>query len=164
MAVFTSLDELRAAVDTDLGHSAWVPVTQGRIDAFADCTEDRQWIHIDPERAAEGPFGVPIAHGYLTLSLLAPCIDELLRVENATSVVNYGLDRVRFPAPVPAGSRVRGHARVVSVDDVPGGVQVALDINVECEGVDKPVCVARSLTRFLGDAPAFTPVRGHGGG
>ncbi|MGO4205207.1 MaoC family dehydratase [Rhodococcus sp. TAF43] len=116
MAVFTSLDELRSAVGTDLGASDWVTVSQNRIDTFADCTEDRQWIHIDPVRAADGPFGGPIAHGYLTLSLLSRFFDDLIRVENVTAAVNYGLDRVRFPSPVPGGSRVRGHARVASVE------------------------------------------------
>ncbi|MGF7125162.1 MULTISPECIES: MaoC family dehydratase [unclassified Rhodococcus (in: high G+C Gram-positive bacteria)] len=149
MAVFTSLDELRSAVGTDLGASDWVTVSQNRIDTFADCTEDRQWIHIDPVRAADGPFGGPIAHGYLTLSLLSRFFDDLIRVENVTAAVNYGLDRVRFPSPVPGGSRVRGHARVASVDDVPGGVQVALDVSVECDRACKPVCVARSLARYL---------------
>ncbi|WP_228000400.1 MaoC family dehydratase [Nocardia australiensis] len=151
MAVFASIDELRSAAGTDLGSSEWVLVTQDRIDTFADCTEDRQWIHIDPRRAAEGPFGAPIAHGYLTLSLLSRFFEELLRVENVAAAVNYGLDRVRFPAPVPAGSRVRGHVRVASVDDVPGGVQVALDVSVECDAAGKPVCVARSLARYLVD-------------
>ncbi|RDI35534.1 acyl dehydratase [Rhodococcus sp. AG1013] len=149
MAVFTSLDELRSAVGTDLGASDWVTVSQNRIDTFADCTEDRQWIHIDPVRAADGPFGGPIAHGYLTLSLLSRFFDDLIRVENVTAAVNYGLDRVRFPSPVPGGARVRGHARVASVADIPGGVQVALDVSVECDRADKPVCVARSLARYL---------------
>ena len=152
MAVFASLDELRSAVDTDLGTSDWITVTQARIDAFAECPEDRQWIHVDPVRAADGPFGGPIAHGYLTLSLLSRILDDLVRVENVAAAVNYGLDRVRFPAPVPAGARVRGHGRIVSVDEIPGGVQAAIEITVECEGASKPVCVAVSLARFLAEA------------
>ncbi|MCT2030971.1 MaoC family dehydratase [Dietzia cinnamea] len=151
MAVFASLDELRAAVGTELGASNWVPITQHRIDAFADCTEDRQWIHIDSARAAIGPFAGPIAHGYLTLSLISRFLEDLVRVENVNAAVNYGLDRVRFPAPVPVDSRLRGRARIAVVDDVIGGVQVAFDIAVESDSSEKPVCVARSLTRYLGD-------------
>lgn len=153
MAVFASVDELRSATGTDLGVSDWITVTQDRIDTFAECTEDRQWIHTDPVRAADGPFGGPIAHGYLTLSLLSRFIDDLVRVEHVAAAVNYGLDRVRFPAPVPAGARVRGHGTIASVDEIPGGVQVGLEITVECEGASKPVCVAVSLARFLAEAP-----------
>ena len=149
MAVFSSLDELRAAVGADLGHSDWVTVSQNRIDTFAECTEDQQWIHIDPVRAADGPFGGPIAHGYLTLSLLPRFFDDLIRVENVTAAINYGLDRVRFPSPVPAGSRVRGQTRIAAVDDVSGGVQVAFEVTVECDGTTKPACVARMLARYL---------------
>ncbi|GAB2655737.1 MaoC family dehydratase [Prescottella soli] len=151
MTVFASVDALRSAAGTDLGTSDWVTVTQERIDAFAECTEDRQWIHTDPVRAANGPFGGPIAHGYLTLSLLSRFLEDLVRVENVAAAVNYGLDRVRFPAPVPAGARVRGHGRIASVDEIPGGVQLGLEITVECEGVGKPVCVALSLARFLAE-------------
>lgn len=149
MVVFASLDELRAAVGTEVGSSSWVPITQHRIDTFADCTEDRQWIHVDPVRAADGPFGAPIAHGYLTLSLLSQFFEDLIRVENVNTAINYGLDRVRFPAPVPAGSHVRGTVSVVSVDAIADGVQVAFDVLVQCDKTDKPVCVARSLTRYL---------------
>lgn len=149
MAVFTSLDELRSAVGKDLGTSDWITVTQDRIDVFAECTEDRQWIHVDRVRAANGPFGGPIAHGYLTLSLLSRFLEDLVQVEDVATAVNYGLDRVRFPAPVPAGARVRARGRIASIDEVPGGVQVAIDVTVECDGVLKPVCFARSLTRFL---------------
>lgn len=149
MATFTSLKDVRAAVGADLGTSDWVVVAQDRIDMFAECTEDRQWIHTDPERAAAGPFGGPIAHGYLTLSLLSRFLEDLVRVENVNASVNYGLDRVRFPSPVPANSRVRGHGRIASVDEVPGGVQVTFDLTVEGEGMAKPVCVARTLARYL---------------
>ncbi|RVW10771.1 MaoC family dehydratase [Prescottella agglutinans] len=151
MTVFASVDELRSAVGTDLGTSDWITVTQDRIDTFAECTEDRQWIHVDPVRAADGPFGGPIAHGYLTLSLLSRFLEDLVQVEKVSAAVNYGLDRVRFPAPVAAGGRVRGHGRVVSVDEIPAGVQAAFEISVECEGVGKPVCVAVSLARFLAE-------------
>lgn len=146
---FGSLDELRTAAGTDLGTSDWVSVTQDRIDTFAECTEDRQWIHTDPVRAAEGPFGGTIGHGYLTLSLLSRFLEDIIRVENVTAAVNYGLDRVRFPAPVPAGARVRAHGKLTAVDEVPGGVQVLLKVTVECEGAAKPVCIAETLARFL---------------
>ncbi|WP_328552460.1 MULTISPECIES: MaoC family dehydratase [unclassified Streptomyces] len=142
------LDELRKLAGGDLGTSEWTEVTQQRIDTFADATGDHQWIHTDPARAAEGPFGAPIAHGYLTLSLFIPLFTELLEVEGVTTKVNYGLDKVRFPAPVKAGSRIRLVARLASVDDVPGGVQIAVDGTVEIEGGGKPAAVLRSLSRF----------------
>ncbi|WP_315770710.1 MaoC family dehydratase [Rhodococcoides kroppenstedtii] len=148
MAVFENLDQLRSAVGQELGYSDWLRIDQGRIDTFANCTEDRQWIHTDPVRAKDGPFGGPVAHGYLTLSLLSHFLEQLVEVQNISAAVNYGLDKVRFPAPVLAGSRVRGAARIVAVDDVPGGVQILLEVTVECEGSEKPVCVARSLARY----------------
>lgn len=140
------IDELQPGLD--LGPSRWLEVPQERIDAFAEATDDRQWIHVDPERAAAGPFGTTIAHGYLTLSLLVPMAYELMPVEDARLVVNYGLDRVRFPAPVPAGSRVRGRLRVGESTDVDGGVQVAVAATVEREGSEKPVCAADFLFRL----------------
>ena len=140
------IDDLRPGLE--LGPSGWIDVTQERIDAFADATEDRQWIHVDPERAAEGPFGTTVAHGYLTLSLLVPITYELLPVEDARLAVNYGLGRVRFPAPVPAGSRVRGRLRVAGTSEVAGGVQVELAAVVEREGLEKPVCAAEVLVRL----------------
>ncbi|SDD15964.1 MaoC family dehydratase [Rhodococcus tukisamuensis] len=151
MAVFGSIEELRGAAGTDLGTSGWTTISQDRIDAFGECTEDRQWIHVDPVRAAAGPFGGPIAHGYLTLSLVSVFLEDLIAVRGVRAAVNYGLDKVRFPAPVPAGARVRGHGRVLSVEEVPGGVQVALGLTVECDAQDKPVCVAQSLARYLAD-------------
>jgi acyl dehydratase len=126
----------------ELGPSRWFEVTQERIDAFADATDDHQWIHTDPARAAEGPFGTAIAHGYLTLSLLVPMAYELMPVEDARLTVNYGLNRVRFPAPVPAGSRIRGRLRVESVEESEGGYRVTVGAVVEREGADKPVCAA----------------------
>ncbi|MEV8019097.1 MaoC family dehydratase [Streptomyces sp. NPDC086554] len=142
------LDELKKLAGSDLGASSWIEITQERINTFADATGDHQWIHTDPERAAQGPFGAPIAHGYLTLSLFIPFFTELLDVQGVTTKVNYGLDKVRFPAPVPAGSRIRLVARLASVDEVSGGVQIAVDGTVEIEGAAKPACVLRSLSRF----------------
>jgi acyl dehydratase len=141
-----TIDELRPGLE--LGPSSWVDVTQERIDAFAEATGDRQWIHVDRERAAAGPFGSTIAHGHLTLSLLAPVASELLPVEEARLVVNYGLDRVRFPAPVPAGSRVRARFRVAGVRELDGGVQATVEATVEREGGEKPVCVAGLVLRL----------------
>ena len=131
-------------VGAELGPTGWIEVTQERIDAFAAATEDPQWIHLDRERAAAGPFGTTIAHGYLTLSLCAPMLYELLPTSGALSV-NYGADRVRFPAPVPSGSRVRGRFRVTSVESTPSGERATIEATVECDGVEKPVCVAQLL-------------------
>ncbi|MER7837826.1 MaoC family dehydratase [Streptomyces sp. NPDC096040] len=142
------LDELKKLAGSDLGTSDWIEVTQDRIDTFADATGDHQWIHVDPERAAEGPFGAPIAHGYLTLSLFIPLFTELLDVQGVTTKVNYGLNKVRFPSPVKAGSRIRLAARLAEVEDVPGGVQIAVDGTIEIEGGTKPAAVLRSLSRF----------------
>ncbi|RLU83673.1 enoyl-CoA hydratase [Streptomyces griseocarneus] len=142
------LDGLRKLAGSELGTSAWTDVTQERIDTFADATDDHQWIHTDPARAADGPFGAPIAHGHLTLSLFIPLFTGLLDVRGVTTKVNYGLDKVRFPAPVKAGSRIRLAARLASVEDVPGGVQIAVDGTIEIEGSTKPACVLRSLSRF----------------
>ncbi|MFC9913272.1 MaoC family dehydratase [Streptomyces sp. NPDC059862] len=142
------LDELRKLAGSDLGTSEWITVSQERINGFADATGDHQWIHTDPERAKEGPFGGPIAHGYLTLSLFIPLFTELLDVEGVTTKVNYGLNKVRFPAPVPAGSRIRLVARLAEVDDVPGGAQITVDGTIEIEGGAKPACVLQSVTRF----------------
>jgi acyl dehydratase len=135
----------------ELGPTGWLEVTQERIDAFADATEDHQWIHVDPERAAAGPFGTTIAHGYLTLSLCAPLLSDVLkRVESSGMSINYGTNKVRFPAPVPAGSRIRARVTVASVEDVPGGEQAVLHTEIEREGGDKPVCVADLVIRRLG--------------
>ena len=131
----------------ELGTSGWHEVDQARIDAFADATGDHQWIHVDRERAATGPFGTTIAHGFLTLSLLSMLMGEVVRVD-ARMAVNYGLNRLRFPAPVPAGSRVRARVAVREASPVEGGVQVVYDAHVEREGGDKPVCVAETVTRY----------------
>ncbi|MEU3243887.1 MULTISPECIES: MaoC family dehydratase [unclassified Streptomyces] len=145
---FATVDELRAAVGEQLGYSDWVEIDQKRIDLFAEATGDHQWIHVDPERAASGPFGTTIAHGYLTLSLLPLFGPQLLSVEGVQMGVNYGTNKVRFPAPVPVGSRLRATAKVTGVDDVAGGVQVSVAFTVERDGGDKPVCVAESVSRY----------------
>ncbi|MFF2524244.1 MaoC family dehydratase [Streptomyces liangshanensis] len=146
--IFTSAEELRAGVGEQLGHSDWLEIDQKRIDLFADATGDHQWIHVDPVRAAAGPFGTTIAHGYLTLSLLPVFVPQIIAVENVTMGVNYGTDKVRFPAPVPVGSRLRASAVLRSVEEAGGGVQVTALVTVEREGGTKPVCVAESVSRY----------------
>ncbi|MBO3736787.1 MaoC family dehydratase [Actinoplanes flavus] len=142
------LDGLKSLAGKDLGRSAWLEITQERVNTFADATGDHQWIHVDVEKAKKGPFGAPIAHGYLTLSLVIPLFGDLLVVDGITMGVNYGLEKVRFPSPVQVGSRIRLAATVVSVDDVAGnGVQSVFDFTVEVEGQDKPACVARPVYR-----------------
>ncbi|MHC5263309.1 MaoC family dehydratase [Streptomyces sp. UC4497] len=134
---------------TDLGTSDWLEITQDRINTFADATGDHQWIHVDPARAAEGPFGAPIAHGYLTLSLFIPLFTDLLDVQGVTTKVNYGLNKVRFPSPVKAGSRIRLSARVASVEEVSGdGAQITIDGTIEIEATPKPAAVLQSVSRF----------------
>jgi acyl dehydratase len=130
-----------------LGTTEWREMMQDRVDLFADATDDHYYIHTDPERAAQGRFGTTIAHGYLTLSLVVPAINELLTVEGVATSVNYGLERVRFPAPVPVGSRVRGRFDVVSVDEAEWGAQVTMTATIERDGGDKPVCVAEVVFR-----------------
>jgi acyl dehydratase len=127
-------------VGVELGPTSWLEVTQERIDAFAAATDDPQWIHTDAERAAAGPFGTTVAHGFLTLSLCVPMLYELL--PSAGMVVNYGVNRVRFPAPVPSGARIRGRFRVASAEQGSGGERATIEATVECEGFEKPVCVA----------------------
>ena len=148
VAVFRSADELRGAAGRDSGPTEWVTIEQSRIDAFADATDDHQWIHVDPVRAAGGPFGTPIAHGYLTLSLVNLFLPDLLRVEGAKMGVNYGTDKVRFPAAVKVGARIRARGQVLETSDVPGGVQVIVRVTVEVEGGDRPACVADTISRF----------------
>ena len=142
------LDELRKLSGSDLGTSSWIEITQERVNTFADATGDHQWIHVDVEKAAAGPFGAPIAHGYLTLSLFVPLFTELLDVQGVTTKVNYGLNKVRFPSPVPVGSRIRLTARLASVEDVAGGVQITVDGTIEIEGGAKPAAVLQSVSRF----------------
>ncbi|WP_436529567.1 MaoC family dehydratase [Actinoplanes sp. HUAS TT8] len=145
--VVNGLDELKALAGKDLGASEWLEITQERVNTFADATGDHQWIHVDPERAQGGPFGGPIAHGYLTLSLVIPLFGDLLRIEGTKMGVNYGLEKVRFPHPVRVGSKIRLAAKVVSVEDVPGGTQSVFDFTVQIDGVEKPACVARTVYR-----------------
>ncbi|MCC6338727.1 MAG: MaoC family dehydratase [Acidimicrobiia bacterium] len=149
MAEFHSADELRAAVGSHLGHSGWLEITQERIDTFAEATGDHQWIHVDPARAAAGPFGRTIAHGYLVLALTNRFLPELFSVPGASMGLNYGVNKVRFPAPVPCGSRVRMASEVISADPAGSGLQVILRNTVELEGSDKPACVAESVSRFV---------------
>jgi acyl dehydratase len=145
--IATGIDELKALAGTDLGATDWFPVTQDRVNLFADATDDHQWIHIDPQRAADGPFGGTIAHGYLTLSLLIPLFNQLLEVRGVGMSINYGLEKVRFPSPVKVGAKIRLLGRVESVEDVKGGVQMALAFTVESDGSPKPACVAHALYR-----------------
>jgi acyl dehydratase len=132
---------LRDLLDTELGPTAWREVGQDRIESFADATDDPQWIHTDPARAAAGPFGTTIAHGFLTLSLCVPMLAEVLPPSGAM-LLNYGVDRVRFPAPVPSGARIRGRFRVSSVEETASGLRVVIAATVECDAASKPVCVA----------------------
>lgn len=145
--VVESAEGFHALVGEELGSSSWIDVTQDQIDDFAELTGDYQWIHTDPDRAATGPFGTTIAHGYLTLSLLVPLLEEILTIENRTSSINYGLDKVRFPAPVPSGSRVRMTATLAEATNVDSGVQVKVDCQFEVEGQERPACVARAVLR-----------------
>jgi acyl dehydratase len=149
MTVFENLDEVKASAGRDLGHSDWLEITQDRINLFADATDDHQWIHVDPERAASGPFGRTIAHGYLTLSLVAGLTSQLIEVHNIKMAINYGTNKVRFPSPVPVGSRIRASARILSVEEVAGGAQVTNLVTIEVEGSEKPCCVVESIVRYL---------------
>jgi acyl dehydratase len=143
------LDGVRDLDGQDLGTSSWLDVTQERVNTFAEATGDHQWIHVDVERARSGPFGATIAHGYLTVSLIIPMFVELLDIQDVGMGVNYGLDKLRFPSPVPVGSRIRLHAKVSSVEDVPGdGVQARLDFTVEVQGSEKPACIAQAVYRY----------------
>ena len=144
------LSSIGEAVGKHLGYTEWREMTQEQVNLFADATDDHQFIHVDVERAKETPFGGTIAHGYLTLSEAAWIMGELMVVSDAKMGVNYGLDRVRFPAPLPVGSQWRGGAEIVEVTDVPGGVQVKCKITVEVQGQEKPACVAETLARIYG--------------
>ena len=148
MLTITGIDELKAKIGEELGVSDWHEVTQAEIDAFAEATGDHQWIHVDPERAAQTPFGSTIAHGLYTLSLGPVLSDEAFSLEGIAFGLNYGYDRVRFPAPLPVDSRVRMRATLTSVDEVPGGIQMKVTQTFEVEGGEKPVCVAEQLVRL----------------
>ncbi len=147
MRTFARLEELESLIGQEIGVSDWIAVDQPRIQAFADATEDQQWIHTDPARAAAGPFGTTIAHGFLTLSLLPRFYETAFRVREVRMGINYGMDRVRFPAPVPVGSRLRGRFVLKRLEPIEGGVQMMVEVTVEREAGGKPVCIAESLTR-----------------
>jgi acyl dehydratase len=147
--IVKSVAELEALVGKHLGYSEWMEISQQRIDTFADATDDHQWIHVDAERAASGPFGTTIAHGFLTLSLIIPMWSEILHFDGVRLGINYGLNKVRFPAPVPVGSRIRTGATLVSVETVgDGSSQIVVDFVVEREGGAKPCCIAQGMYRF----------------
>ncbi|MDG4830753.1 MaoC family dehydratase [Solwaraspora sp. WMMD1047] len=148
MTTTITYDQLADIAGTDLGYTEYRTVTQEQVNLFADATDDHQWIHVDPERAKNGPFGAPIAHGFLTLSLAVPFWTELIEVKGVSTKVNYGLDKVRFPAPVTVGSRVRMQATIAEVVEVSGGYQLTVDQTIEIEGMAKPAVVARGLYRF----------------
>jgi acyl dehydratase len=145
MRVFNGIDELKQAVGEHLGHSDWHTVTQEKVDLFADATGDHQWIHVDPERAKAGPFGGTIAHGYMTLSLLPMLNQQIYRIDGLTMGINYGTNKVRFPAPVPVGSRVRAGTEILEVNPNAQGAQAVVRTTIEVEGGEKPACVAESV-------------------
>lgn len=148
--IINGIDELKAAVGTHLGHSDWLEITQERVNQFADATGDHQWIHVDVERAeAESPFGGPIAHGYLTLSLAPSLVPQVVQIKGFSSAVNYGAGKVRFPSPVPVGSNLRAGVELTDVTDVNGGVQIQMTLTFEVEGATKPACVAEVIYRYL---------------
>ena len=149
MRVFTTFDELGKAVGEDLGTSEWLEVTQDRVDAFADATGDHQWIHVDVERAASGPFGGTIAHGYLTLSLIPYLGSQVFSLETPGAKLNYGVNKVRFPSPVRVGSRIRSHVVMGEVTDLPTGKQLTFRHTIEIEGHDKPACVAETVVLLI---------------
>jgi acyl dehydratase len=147
MNTYQKLTDLGSLVGTVLGTSEWLSIDQARIDQFAAVTGDDQWIHVDPARAAAGPFGATVAHGFMTLSLLPVMVRTAFRVADVRMTVNYGLNRVRFPAPVPVGSRLRGHFKLMTSDPIPGGAQLVCEVTIERDGHEKPVCVAESVLR-----------------
>jgi acyl dehydratase len=147
MKHFETLQSLQDQVGQTLGVSDWLNVEQARIDQFAQATGDHQWIHVDPQRAVAGPFGATVAHGFLTLSLMAVMFDTAFAIDDVRMGVNYGLNRVRFPAPVRAGSRLRGHFKLLRYEPLDGGAQITVEVTMELEGSDKPACVAESVTR-----------------
>jgi len=149
MRTFGSLDEFIAAKGEDLGHSDWHTITQEQVNAFADATGDHQWIHVDVERAASGPFGTTIAHGYLTVSLLPILMTEIFRIENLTMGINYGLDRLRFPAPVPTGSKIRAEATLTEAKQTHLGTLAYVKVRIEIEGQEKAACVADTISLFV---------------
>ncbi|WP_214413168.1 MaoC family dehydratase [Sphaerisporangium fuscum] len=151
MRIFSNLSELKAAKGEHLGYTEWREVTQEQVNLFADATDDHQWIHVDVEKAKEGPFGGPIAHGYLSLALLPSFMQQLFRVEGLKMGINYGLNKVRFPAPVPVGAKIRAGAEVVDVKGTPSGTLSNLRITIEVEGQPRPACIAESLSLYIVD-------------
>ncbi len=150
MKKFSGLDEFVAAQGAELGPTDWLEVTQDRVNLFADATDDHQWIHVDPERAANGPFGGTIAHGLLTLSLLPHFTHQLYTVDNIAMAINYGYNKVRFITPVRVGAKIRARAQIAKVDQLDGAVQATVTVTVEIDGSDKPAAVAESIVRFIG--------------
>jgi len=148
MKTYQRLAELESMLGQTIGTSDWISVGQARIDQFADATDDHQWIHLDVERAKTGPFKTTIAHGFLTLSLLPAMMYSAYEVADVITTMNYGLNKVRFPSPVPAGSRVRGQLKLTGLESIPGGAQLLVEVVVEMEGAAKPVCVAESVARL----------------
>jgi len=146
---FGSPKELLGAQGTDLGTTDWVTITQDQIDKFAEATLDNQWIHVDTERAKAGPFGAPIAHGYLTMSLASHFLSQLVRVDKISMGINYGTEKVRFPSPVPVGSRLRGRGELLEAREVPGGVQATVRVTIEREGGDKPAAIVDTVSRYI---------------
>ena len=147
--VINGPDALRAKLGQHLGYSEWLLIDQERVNTFADATGDHQWIHVDVERAKNGPFGAPIAHGYLTMSLSNLFLPQIVEVQGFSAGVNYGVDKVRFPSPVKVGSRIRGGAELTAISDVNGGLQTTMVITIEIEGGTKPACVIESLSRWM---------------
>ncbi len=150
--IFKTPADLKSALGEHLGYSEWLEMTQDRIDKFADATGDQQWIHVDPERAKQGPFGACIAHGYLTLALVNLFLPQIVEVRGISMGVNYGSDRLRFPAPVPVGSRIRGGGELIQVEEVKGGVQATIRVTVEVEGQERPACVVETISRYYPEA------------
>ena len=142
-------DDVHAHLGRHLGHSEWIEIDQDRVNLFADATGDHQWIHVDPERATKGPFGAPIAHGYLTLSISNLFLPQIVEVRGFSAGVNYGVDKVRFPSPVKVGARIRAGAELTAISEVNGGLQTTIVITIEIEGGTKPACVIESLSRWL---------------
>lgn len=145
---FNSADAVLAAIGKQLGESGWVTVDQERINRFADATDDHQWIHVDPARAKDGPFGACIAHGYLSLSLANRFLPEIVNYENLRMGINYGCEKVRFPSPVPVGSKLRGRGELVKAEGIEGGVQATIRITVEIDGSERPACVVDTVSRY----------------
>ncbi|MEM7135568.1 MAG: MaoC family dehydratase [Myxococcota bacterium] len=146
---FKSPLDLKDAVGQHLGHSEWLTVEQSRVDQFAEATGDHQWIHVDVERAKAGPFGATIAHGYLTLALVAYFMPQIAVIEGFEFAVNYGTNKVRFPAPVKVGARVRGSGELISADEAKGGIQAVIRVTVEIEGEDRPACIADTVSLYF---------------